>query len=674
MPETTTPFWEQEQPDDDPGTSGSPAGPPAWEGPGIDPATGTWRPVKRGDPFMVGDHEFRWSEGPMVEAIVSNDDGHELGRVHVPFDPETQQPPDDMIEEARRFFLGLEHMRGIITPEGIADVESTLHRPSAGPSGGESLSSLMIEGAATALQGLIKITVTDDDDEGLTTEQLDALGAEGARLFDSRLPDMVREIAGTPDENGLTFWQRLAREIIATAMLHAHDDLAEGVGGLEAVPALNDDEADAFEEQVFDAYRTGPYLAGAMLSLTRDWTEQLAFLVSAVMENVFADSEGETSKKLSRDLLRKARESLGLPPPPDDDEDAPPIRAIPAFDGDGYGRTDNSIVSIGARRALSAGQSRWNLDAEAWPVFTHENGSGKALYSPSRLHFPTAHDATRAVGSYSPAHVAMLKYITAQHLVNNARETTGPYGGFYLSVEEFLEFRGIKKHSAGGYRPEDRREVVELVEALECIEVTGSVERYEQAKGKRGRKETLTIRSPLIVVSHRVTQSTMLGGAERPIAWYLRAGDWAVELERYGLQYAVTTKALLQLHTQNDMHAFNLGNHLTEQYRIRASQKSWQQPHRVGALLDGAEVEVDRKNPGRFRKRIEAALDVLASQHDMQGTPIIEHWEYAQTVEPKGRGWLDRWLDSGIIITPPAELIQSYSNIGRRRRPKQLAS
>lgn len=155
---------------------------------------------------------------------------------------------------------------------------------------------------------------------------------------------------------------------------------------------------------------------------------------------------------------------------------------------------------------------------------------------------------------------------------------------------------------------------------------------------------------------------------------YPRAGDWAAELERFGPQYAVTTKALLQLHTQNDKHAFNLGMALAEQYRIRANQRSWKQPYRVTRLLADAEIEVDRKNPGRFRKRIEAALDVLSNRVVMQGTPIIESWEYADVIEAKGRGWLDRWLEAGIIITPPAGLIAPYHGIGRRgRKPKKLA-
>jgi len=629
----------------------------------IDPETGAWRPVKRGDPFTIGEHEFRWREGPIATVTVTDGDGNELGTAHVPFDPETQQPGDDMLAEVTRRYQDMEHMRSIVKDDAINALVADILKPGA-TDGPRSLAETMVSTVAEILTDSLKLTVTDDDGgDSLIPDQLEALAAEGERLFNKQLPQLVRNLADIPARDGLTFWQQFARDIIATATLDARDTIAEDLGGLETVEALDDDAFAAFEDRALGAYRTGPYLAGAMLTLTRVWTETLGEIVIGTMSRI---AESEEGKELSERLLKKARESLGLPEKPATSAEAPPT-ITPAFDADGYGRADNSVVAIGARHALSAPGTRWNIDVEAWPVFTHENGSGKALYSPSRSHFPTARDAMRAVESYGPAHVAMLKYITAMHLANSTSKTSGPYGGFYVSVDDYLNVVGRAKHQKGGYRPEDRREVVELIEALERIEVTGNVEGYE--KGKRGRKSTLTIRSPLIIVSHRVTQSGMLDGEERPVAWYLRAGDWAAELERFGLQYAVMTKALLQLNTQNDRHAFNLGNFLTEQYRIRANEQSWKQPYRVRTLLDGAEIEVDHKHAGRFRKRIEAALDVLGNPVTMKnGTPIIESWEYtSDVVEAKGRGWLDHWLNTGIIITPPASLIRPYQSMGKRR-------
>jgi hypothetical protein len=671
------PFWKHDAGDDDTPRNETAIEIPTREGgeSAIDPQTGQWRPIKRGDLFTLADHEFRWNEGPIATAVLHDGDGHELGTVHLPFDPETRRPEDgfdDLFPEAVQFFQDMQYMRSIVRQDAIDNLVESIIEPETREAR-KSLAEEMIAGVAEVLAGGVNVTVTvDGDEDELTPEQCDAVSTEATRIFDEQLlPELTRELATIPTEDDLTFWQQFAREIIATATLHARDDVMEEVGGRDAVAALEGEASDEFERQVLEAYSTGPYLAGAMLSLTRTWTQTLAEFTAAAITHVFEDDAER--EEISNKILAKARKSLGLPDPPPGKGTPPTMR--PAFDADGYGRTSNNVVSIGARRAFTAHPSRWRI-VSSWPEFSYENGSGKALYSPSRAHFPTARDAMRAVESYSPAHVAMLKYVMAKHMANHTAHTTGPYGGFYLGVDEFLEFRGIKKHVNGGYRPEDRREVVELLEALHHIDVAGTIEGHDRQPGKRGKKIPLSVRSPLIVVSHTVTQPSMIAGEERTLAWYLRLGDWSAELERITPQFAVTTRALLQLHTQNDAHAFNLGNCLSEQYRIRASQRSWQQPYRVRTLLADAEIELDRKNPGRFRKRIEAALDVLANRVAMQGTPIIERWVYANVVEPKGRGWFDAWLDCGIIITPPESLIAPYANIGRPRRPtkpKRLA-
>ena len=648
MPETDTPFWEQT--------------PPTGESIIQEPAEAT----DTGDALeviTVGGREFIRTEGVAATVTLKDDDGKGLGTIHVPYDPDHQPSEEDVFAEANRLYHDLEHMRTIVRADVVAILAQSIVT--------SGVSETIIGAAVDLLRGSFRLHMTDDERASKTPAELAEWGKvarEAERLYDEQVLEVgIREyVAAKKHESDPagTFWMEYARDQVAHAVLWARDAVIDELGGPEAAQALGDD---AFERLVMDAYRDGPHLTQAMLTLWQAWTRTL--VESIASSSRISDDDSETAEQFNA-LIRAARKSLGMDATPA--TETPPT-FTPAFDADGYGRTDNSVVSIGARRALSASPSRWGFDVEGFPVFTHENGSGKALYSPSRSHFPTARDAMRAVENYGPSQVAMLKYITAMHLANSANKTSGPYGGFYVSIDDYLGVVGRAKHAKGGYRPEDRRDVIELIEALERIEVTGSVEGYE--KGKRGKKSSLTIRSPLIVVSHRVTQRGVLDGEERPVAWYLRAGDWAAELEQFGMQYAVMTKALLQLNTQNDMHAFNLGNHLTEEYRIRARQQSWKQPHRVCKLLEGAEIEVDRKHAGRFRQRIEAALDVLSNPVEMQGTPIIERWQYADVVEAKGRGWFDRWLAAGIVITPPAGFTSPYNNIGRsRRQPRKLAT
>lgn len=640
-----TPFWKQN----------------ATEGDTVPQTSADDNKRKPGDVLNIGGHEFRWVEG--VQAMVNylDDAGKNLGTVHIPYDPENKPSEDDMLAKADRVFHDMEYMRSIVKDDAVEQLVKSIHDSGTA----KEMVGIVAEVAADSLS----LDVSDEDgSDSLTPEQLEALATEGERLFNQQLPDVIGSIAENPGfrADGSNFWQAFAREIIATATLHARDDTAETLGGPEVVEAMGG----AFEAEVLEAYRTGPFITGAMLSLTRVWTQTLAEIVGTTMTTL-SESEG---KAIAETLLKAARKSLDMGETPALQK---PPTATPAFKTDGYGRAKNDIVSIGARRALAsaASRSRWPLDIDGFPAFTHENGSGKALYSPSRLHFPTASDAMRAVEGYGPSHVAMLKFIKTKYIANKEANTAGPYGGFYLSIEEFLDTVGRAKHVKGGYRPEDRREVVELIEALAHIDVTGSIEGYEKQPGKRGRKSTLTIRSPLIVVSQTVTQpGIMPESEERPIAWYLRPGDWAAELDRFGPQFAVATRALLQLNPQNEMHAFKLGCMLEEEYRIRANQRSWKQPYRVYKLLEGAEIEVDRNHAGRFRERIEAAFDVLSNPVTMNGTPLIESWEYTSVVEAKGRGWFDRWLVVSIVITPPTGLITPYQAIGRnRRKPQKLA-
>jgi hypothetical protein len=135
-------------------------------------------------------------------------------------------------------------------------------------------------------------------------------------------------------------------------------------------------------------------------------------------------------------------------------------------------------------------------------------------------------------------------------------------------------------------------------------------------------------------------------------------------------------QGILRLHAKNDRNAKRLGRFLVFQYRIRANQRSWSQPYRVADLLSGAGVSIDRKNPGRFRERIESALNVLANPGYMEGPICVKSWRYRDQVDPGSRGWFDRWLEARIVILPPDEIAhERYPVIAPKgRAPGKLAA
>ena len=70
-------------------------------------------------------------------------------------------------------------------------------------------------------------------------------------------------------------------------------------------------------------------------------------------------------------------------------------------------------------------------------------------------------------------------------------------------------------------------------------------------------------------------------------------------------------------------------------------------------LLQGAEIPVDRGNAGRFKDRIDKALNTLADPEKMNGAPILKSRKYKQKIQTHGRrGWIDEWLNLGVILIP----------------------
>ncbi len=238
--ETDTPFWKQTPPEDDTAAQTPPPDTPD------DP--------KPGDVLTIGGHEFVWTEGVRAEVNLL-DSGKDLGRVYIPCDPDNRPGEDEVLAEARRFYHDMEHLRSIVRDDVVAQLAADIH--SSGTA--TSMIALVAEGLAGSL------SLTFDDDDVTPPEQREALATEASRLFDEKLPAIIRdvlELKGGPVEG---FWHQFARDIIATATIHARDDTADTLGGPEAVEGLDDE---TFEAEVLEAYRNGPYITGAMLSLT----------------------------------------------------------------------------------------------------------------------------------------------------------------------------------------------------------------------------------------------------------------------------------------------------------------------------------------------------------------------------------------------------------------------
>src|SRR5680860_661928 len=78
----------------------------------------------------------------------------------------------------------------------------------------------------------------------------------------------------------------------------------------------------------------------------------------------------------------------------------------------------------------------------------------------------------------------------------------------------------------------------------------------------------------------------------------------------------------------------------------------------------------ERKNPGRFRERIEAALDSLQKLEQ----PVIKSWRYLDKVPETGRGMLEQWQRARIVCVPADDLTTKYRELNAKGKTARTLS
>jgi len=611
----------------------------------------------------AGDDAGEWVDVPHVSATVFDQEtGHKLGTVLTPFDPDNPPSDADLERDVLAFSDELDHMRSIVKQEAVLDVARAIEE--AGPG------ARIIKKVADAMRGAIRVDAKSDGDA--SPEAIETARQAIEQPLRDNLELIIAELASTGETPG-EFWQDYARDTLAHALVWAQEATIEELGKEHAASLP---EAD-FETAVLERYRTGEYTRSAMITLYPGRVELLGERF-AMFVRFLNESSGRG--ELLENLLRKARANnaamriagraatinVDTTPAPSTNRTLS-RHDRPAFDPHGYGNAPNHLVATTGRRGLSASQDRWPLDETGRVFFERTNKHGAVRITPSLDLFPTPDAAAKEVAKYSPLHVVLFQYIMTKYMANRAN--LGPYGGFYLSVDEFLDVRGLAQHKKGGHKGNPKKDVIEALSDLRHIDVYGH---HEDVKGKEtGRKGSrIAIKADLIEVSHTIVQSSF-DGEETPVAWYLRPGDWAATLDSLTKYHALTAQSLMQLHAHDDRYTMLIGFFLLEDFRIRSEEANWRQPYRVAALLDGAEISIDKKNPARARDGIEAALDNLANPHYMNGAPIIKCARYLDPTPRTGR-WLKTWLKNDRIeITPADQFLEHYREMQKTARSRR---
>lgn len=597
------------------------------------PTRSPWTPLDDNeDVLKVGEHEFTWQERTRAKVELHDAEGNSLAIVNVHYDPDNQPSQDEVLATAWEFYNTIEHSKSQITDDAVSELANDLQ---------------------TGDYGKWLLSIVEDylgDGNAIIDPVADTPEAiEEANEASLELTKTIREKRTAIIEgffSGGEFWTNMARDILT----HAWSEVFAEVRAKYPDPESISD--DAFDAEMLKRWQGGPYLAGATLTLTPAWGQHALDLLTKDTEHGGSGLVELLGEKTLENVRK--RRSMIVP--------AQGMRRL--YDDDGYSRQPSDGITIGHRRAILGGATLWRpVPGTLRPEMAHPLGKegGYAHYMIDSAIFPTPEDAFAVVRRYGLGHLDVFHYILQLWLANRDKDHRGPFDGVYFGFEQFLDDRGVARHKNGYHKPENIEDVVSQLRALEHLMVSGNV----PPPHKRSKQPPLKVSAHSVEITQWVTQPR-LDGTEKYIACYVRPGDWAAEMQDMAPQFAITMRSVLQLNNKNQHLPKQLALYILEQFKIRSSYGTFTNPFYVETLLEGACIPIDKKNPGRFRSRIEGAWDALKTLDP----PIIKSWHYEDQVPKGGHGMLEKWRGARVRFVPTAELTKGYATIQENRHAK----
>jgi len=248
--------------------------------------------------------------------------------------------------------------------------------------------------------------------------------------------------------------------------------------------------------------------------------------------------------------------------------------------------------------------------------------------------------------------------------------------------------RGLKPRRnqdgrAGGYRPEERAEAIAAVNRLRHLAFEVEYQMRE-GRGKTARLTSVRRRGRALEVSDTVDlgQGRLEfepGSRQYELRAFLFSPGPVLAAtlmgnQEVGRQVAVLNRRALCYHPTKHPLELAIALYLATLWRCGASRDgAGVRRLTPRAILEAVGVEVDRRDPSRTFRRLEAALNTLHEDR------LIAGWEWDDTrwnsvafyaERRHAPGWVDAWLQAAcVLIEPPAEVARAYSDIPPPARP-----
>lgn len=235
------------------------------------------------------------------------------------------------------------------------------------------------------------------------------------------------------------------------------------------------------------------------------------------------------------------------------------------------------------------------------------------------------------------------------------------------SVDELLYMRGLKpklsgQQRRGGYTRHQRAVILKALTHLHNMWVRLEWD-FTQVERRRNRHKPVCESRPFIITD-TFGQLRLLDNYLDVEAFIFAPGSvFGKFLWGPGRRVAELSAKALHYDPYRQKWGKRLARYFSWQWRIRARSQNFEQPYRIDTLLGAVGENLDRRNPGRTRARLQRALDML------QDDSVIGSWHYKDRWDEQptpGSRW-DQWMNNCVIVTPPAELHDLTQGVFREK-------
>lgn len=347
------------------------------------------------------------------------------------------------------------------------------------------------------------------------------------------------------------------------------------------------------------------------------------------------------------ELFRELKRLVGQPPPKG-------LRLIPPSTSDGGVRERPATFAPAALTIMSDPHTMAGIRGMWAPHEWKHPPDGRAYYQDANGVMVYARDAGDVVLALDDNRVSAFVICMGKWYAETGGELARPEAA-RIHVDDVLGYRGIKKHPKGGYQPKQKEAAKEDILFLRDLWVRSHQQVWEATRRGKRQLVDVDVDDPLVEVS--VESTVDFWGERTPYAFRFRPGPWA---RHYlgGPQHWTTAvlKQIMSYHPYTDRLKMRLGLYLTFQWRIRANRGTLAQPWKLKTLLEGAKIEIPKKDPQRFFPRVLKDLEELHTDGVLASCEALDFPDWHPPADEPPKRWVPKLLEGRWRLLPVAEL------------------